>query len=57
MKKIETVEDFREFLKNNRNKLISHAKKVEKLPSDDEWIKDDSWDEVYEKEMRGNGKI
>ena len=57
MKKIETVEDFREFLRNNRNKLISHAIKVEKLPSDDEWIKDDSWDEVYEKEVRGNGKI
>ena len=57
MKKIETVEDFREFLKNNRNKLISHAIKVEQLPSDDEWIKDDSWDEVYEKEMGGNGKI
>lgn len=55
--KIETVEDFREFLKNNRNKLISHAIKVEKLPPDDEWIKDDSWDEVYEKEVRGNGKI
>ena len=57
MEKIETVEDFREFLRNNRNKLISHAIKVEKLPPDDEWIKDDSWDEVYEKEMRGNGKI
>lgn len=57
MKKIETVEDFKEFLKNNRNKLISHAIKVEKIPPDDEWIRDYSWDEVYEKEMRDDGKI
>ena len=54
---METIEDFREFLKDNRNKLISHAIQVEKLPPDEEWIKDDSWDEVYEKEVRGNGKI
>ena len=54
---METIEDFREFLKDNRNKFISHAIKVEKLPLDDEWIKDDSWDEVYEKERRRNGKI
>ena len=54
---METIEDFREFLKDNRNKFISNPIKVETLPLDDEWIKDDSWDEVYEKEMGGNGKI
>lgn len=57
MKKIETVEEFKRFLNTNRDKIISHAIKVEELPPDDEWIKDDSWDEIYEKEVKYNEKI
>ena len=47
-KKIEAVKDFKKFLNNNRDKFISHIVKVEELPSDDEWILDDSWDEKFE---------
>lgn len=57
MKKIETVQDFRQFLNINRDKLIRHAVRVEELPSDDEWIQDDNWDELYKKEITGNGKV
>ena len=46
MGKIETVEDFKRFLNNNRDKLLEHAVKIEELPPDDEWIRDDEWEEM-----------
>lgn len=51
MKKIENIQDFKKFLNGNRDKLISKAVKIENLPPDDEWIQDDSWDEIYKKEV------
>lgn len=57
MKKIETVQDFRQFLNMNRDKLLEHAEKIEDLPVDDDWIQDDSWDEIYQHEVVENGKI
>lgn len=45
MKKIETIQDFKYFLNNNRDKLLEKSVRIEELPSDDEWIKDDKWDE------------
>ncbi len=38
MKKIETVQDYKYFLNNNRDKLLKQAIKIEELPTDDEWI-------------------
>ena len=57
MEKIETVQQFKRFLDNNRDKLLEHAIKVEELPPDDEWIQDNVWDEVYEQEVVRNGKV
>ena len=39
MKKIETVQDYKCFLNNNRDKLLKQAIKIEELPTDDEWFK------------------
>lgn len=57
MKKIETVQDFKCFLNNNRDKLLKQAIKIEELPTDDEWLQDDEWDEIYEREVVHNGKV
>ena len=40
MSKIESVQDFREFLKENRDKLLEKTVKIENLPPDDEWLND-----------------
>ena len=57
MSKIESVQDCREFLKENRDKLLEKAVKIENLPPDDEWLNDSSWDQVYAKGVAQNGKI
>ena len=57
MEKIETIQDFKHFLNSNRANLLEHAIKVEDLPSDDEWIRDDDWDEIFKQEGAADGKI
>lgn len=57
MGKIETVEDYKYFLKENRDKLLEKTVKIENLPSDDEWVNDSSWDKVYARGVAQNGKI
>ena len=57
MDKIKTVEDFKKFLNNNRDKLIDLAVNIKDLPLDDEWIQDDEWDKVYKNEVITNGKV
>ena len=46
VEKIETVQDFKQFLNNNRDKLFECTVRIEELPPEDEWIQDDGWDEV-----------
>lgn len=57
MGKIETVQDFRNFLKDNRDTLREKAVEIEKLPPDDEWVNDSSWDQIYVKGVAQNGQI
>lgn len=49
MNKIETVQDVKQFLNNNRDKILEHTVKMEDLSSDNEWLQDDEWDEIYKK--------
>lgn len=51
MDKIKTVEDFKKFLNNNRDKLLDLAVNIKDLPPDDEW------DKVYKNEVITNGKV
>lgn len=44
MKTIESIKDFKEFLKTNHDKLLDKAVRIEDLPIDDEWIQDNIWD-------------
>lgn len=57
MKKIETVDDFRDFLNANRNRILENAVKIEELPADDKWIMDKEWDEIYNQEVVVCGKV
>ena len=57
MKKIEAVQQFKRVLDSNRDQLLERAIKVEELPPDDEWIQDNSWDEIYKQEEVRNGKV
>ena len=51
----ETLEDMIYSIKliiaKNRENLYKRAVKIEDLPSDDDWIQDDVWDEVYQQEV------
>ena len=60
MEKTNTVEDFKRFFKENREKILEHSVRIEDLPADDEWLQDDEWDEIYKQEVidkHGNGRI
>lgn len=50
MANIRSVEDYKEFLKENRDLLHKNAVRIEDLPPDDDWILDDEWDVIYEQE-------
>ena len=57
MANIRSVEDYKEFIKENRELLHKNAVRIEDLPPDDDWILDDEWDEIYEQEVLKRGKV
>ncbi|MBQ9305053.1 hypothetical protein [Butyrivibrio sp.] len=50
MANIRSVQDYKEFLKENRELLHKNAVRIEDLSPDDDWILDDEWDVIYEQE-------
>jgi len=57
MNKIETVSDFKKFLKDNREAVLEKTIKIEDLPPDDDWVMDNEWDNIYHNEVLGNVKL
>lgn len=51
MKKIKSVEDFKKFLKENKELVLSNAVNANDITIDDEWMQDSKWDEIYQKEI------
>ena len=51
MNTIKTIQDYKEFLSNNRDKLCQYAVRVEELSSEDEWLQEDEWDEIYKRSV------
>ena len=51
MNTIKTIQDYKEFLSNNRDKLSKYAVRVEELSSEDEWLQEDEWDEIYKRSV------
>nr|WP_297704338.1 hypothetical protein [uncultured Butyrivibrio sp.] len=50
MANIRSVQDYKEFLKENRELLHKNAVRIEDLSPDDDWILDEEWDVIYEQE-------
>ena len=57
MKKIKSVEDFKKFLKENKELVLSNAVNANEVTIDDEWMQDSKWDEIYQKEVLNNAKV
>ena len=53
MEKISSVEDFKKFLEDNREKIQAEAVNADDITLDDEWMQDDVWDEIY-KDKKSN---
>ncbi len=52
MEKIDTIDDFRRFVEKNRDLIREKSIEVSDLPEDDDWINDDEWDVIYEREVK-----
>ena len=50
MSEIRSVQDYKDFLKENRELLHTNAVRIEDLSPDD-WILDEEWDRIYEQEF------
>ena len=51
MSEIRSVQDYEDFLKDNRELLHKNAVRIEDLSPDDDWILDEEWDRIYEQEF------
>jgi hypothetical protein len=52
-----TLKDFKKFLKNNQEKLYRSSIPASEIKPDDEWMQEDVWDKIYQKEVQKNAKI
>ena len=57
MDRTELIKDFKCFLSANREKLRDVTVAIKDLPTDDVWIQDDEWDEIYRQEVLRDGKV
>ena len=57
MSEIRSVQDYKDFLKDNRELLHKNAVRIEDLSPDDDWILDDEWDVIYEQEAIKHVKL
>ena len=57
MEAIRTIKDFKDFINANYNNIYSNAIKAEELTLEDEWMKEDEWEAVYQQEEKNNGKV
>lgn len=57
MDRTETISEFKEFLTNNREKLLDFVVPIEELSEDNEWLQDNEWDDIYMQEVIKNEKI
>lgn len=45
-----SVQNYKDFLKENRELMHKNAVRIENFPKNDDWILDDEWDVIYEQE-------
>jgi hypothetical protein len=44
---IKDINDFKHFLKMNRDKLYAVAENANDISLDDDWMQENQWDEIY----------
>ena len=47
MKKIKNTEDFKKFLRDYKSEIMKKTVRLQDLVEDDEWVKENEWDELY----------
>ena len=47
-----TLDKFKKFMKDNKQHLYESAIDASEIRSDDEWMKEDIWDKIYQKEEK-----
>ena len=52
-----TINDFKKFIKENRDRLYDRSVSASDIPVNDEWMQENKWDEIYKREKQINGKI
>lgn len=52
-----TLKEYKKFLEENRKKLYSSSIPASEIKPDDEWMQEDVWDKIYQKDVKKNGKI
>ena len=57
MEAIRTIQDFKILINDIFNNIYSNAIKAEELTLEDEWMKEDEWEAVYQQEEKNNGKV
>ncbi len=57
MNAIKDVHDFKLFLKDNREKIYENTINASDISSQDEWMKESKWDDIYRNEERKNSKV
>ena len=57
MEAIRTIHGFKDFMNANYNNIYSNEIKAEELTLEDEWMKEDEWEAVYQQEEKNNGKV
>lgn len=46
------VSDFKRFIELNREKLYANSVKADDISVNDEWMQENQWDEMYERQVK-----
>lgn len=57
MEAIKAVSDFKKFIELNRERLYTNAINASDISSDDEWMRDNQWDEIFKNEEKKHGEL
>ena len=57
MEAVKDINDFKRFIELNRDKLNANAESADDIVIEDEWMKEDQWDEIYKQWEKKGGNI
>ena len=57
MKKIKNTEDFKKFLRDYEPEIMKKTVRLQDLVEDDEWVKENEWEKLYNQTVKKHGEI